>query len=67
MFRQTRTAGRRGGDKVTTQDITATVHLDGVDGAVMAAAALAEKISEAKTPAGELALLIERLEVKVDV
>ena len=52
---------------MSEQSINATVHLNGADGAVMAATALAGKINEAKTLAGELASLIERLEVKVDV
>lgn len=48
-------------------DLNAAVHLSGVDVATQKAAELAEKINEAKTLAGELASLIEKLEVKVDV
>jgi len=50
----------------TNIDITAEVHLDGTDAAAQKAAALAEKINEAKTLAGELASLMEKLEVKFE-
>ena len=50
----------------TSIDITAEVHLDGTDVAVQKATALAEKINEAKTLAGELASLMEKLEVKFE-
>ena len=46
-------------------DINATVHLSGVGEAAKAAVALQEKINEAKALAGELASLIEKLEVKI--
>ena len=46
----------------TSIDITAEVHLDGTDVAVQKA----EKINEAKTLAGELASLMEKLEVKFE-
>lgn len=48
-------------------DVNATVHLSGVNEAVNAAVALQEKINEAKTLAGELASLVEKLEVKVEM
>lgn len=48
-------------------DVNATVHLSGADDAAKAAAALAQKINEAKTLAHELAMLIEKLEVKVEM
>ena len=48
-------------------DLNAVVHLDGVDTATQKAAELVKKINEAKTLAGELASLMEKLEVKVDV
>lgn len=48
-------------------DVNATVHLSGVNEAAKAAVALQEKINEAKTLAGELAFLIEKLEVKVEM
>lgn len=48
-------------------DLNAVVHLSGVDVATQKAVELSEKINEAKTLAGELASLIEKLEVKVDV
>lgn len=46
-------------------DMNATIHLSGADEAAKAVVALQEKISEAKTLAGELAALIEKLDVKV--
>lgn len=49
------------------QSITVSVRLDGVDAATQKAVELAQKINEAKTLAGELASLMEKLEVKVDV
>ncbi len=48
-------------------DVNATVHLSGADEAMKTAVALQEKINEAKTLAGELASLIETLEVKVQI
>ncbi len=48
-------------------DLNATVHLAGADEATKTAVALQEKINEAKTLAGELASLIEALEVKVQI
>lgn len=45
--------------------LNATVHLSGADEATKMAVALAEKINEAKTLAGELASLVEKLEVEV--
>lgn len=48
-------------------DLTATVHLSGVEDATKKAVALVEKINEAKTLAGELASLVQGLEVKLDV
>ncbi len=48
-------------------DLSATVHIAGVGEATKAAGALCEKINEAKTLAGELASLIEKLEVKVQM
>ena len=48
-------------------NVNANVHLSGVDDAAQAAAALAEKINEAKTLARELSLLVEKLEVKVEM
>lgn len=56
--------GEEGGEKVDLFDLTATVHLSGADEAAKTAAALAEKINEAKTLASELTSLIEKLEVK---
>lgn len=47
-------------------EITVEVHLAGADDAAKAATDLVQKINEAKTLAGELASLIEKLEVKVD-
>ena len=47
-------------------DLTAAVHLSGVEVATQNAVELAEKINEAKTLAGELASLVEKLEVKVE-
>ncbi len=48
-------------------DLNATVHLGGADEAAKVAVELQEKINEAKTLAGELASLIEKLEVKVQM
>lgn len=48
-------------------DVNAKVHLHGVDDAVETATALAEKINEAKVLANELAMLVEKLEVKVEM
>ncbi len=48
-------------------DLNATVHLSGAEEAAKKAAELAEKINEAKTLAGELASLVETLEVKVQM
>lgn len=48
-------------------DLNATVHLSGVDESTKKAVVLAEKINEAKTLAGELASLMEKLEVKVQM
>jgi len=48
-------------------DLTANVHLDGANEAAKTAVELQEKINEAKTLAGELASLIEKLEVKVQM
>lgn len=47
--------------------VNATVHLSGVDDAAKAATALAEKINEAKVLANELAMIVEKLEVKVEM
>ena len=47
-------------------DVNATVHFFGVEEAVEKAVKLQEKINEAKALAGELASLIEKLEVRVE-
>ena len=49
------------------QELNVAVHLDGVDIATKKATELAQKISEAKTLAGELASLMETLKVKIEV
>ncbi len=46
-------------------NLNATVHLSGADEAAKMVVSLVETINEAKTLAGELASLIEKLEVKV--
>lgn len=48
-------------------DVTANVHLSGVDEATKMAVELQEKINEVKTLAVELASLVEKLEVKVEM
>lgn len=48
-------------------ELNVAVHLDGVDAATEKATELAQKISEAKTLAGELASLMENLEVEIKV
>lgn len=56
------------GDRIMElQSITATVHLNGINDAMNAAIKLQEKINEAKTLAGELASLIEKLEIKIEM
>lgn len=57
----------RGGERMAKLDVNVNVHLSGVDEAKAKAVELAEKINEAKTLAGELASLIEKLEVKVQL
>lgn len=58
---------RKKENRMNLQNITVTACLDGVDAAKQKAVELAEKINEAKTLAGELASLTEKLEVKVEV
>lgn len=56
-----------GGDEVKLSELNVSVRLDGVDAATEKATELAQKISEAKTLAGELASLMEKLEVEIKV
>lgn len=48
-------------------EINVDVHLSGANEAAKTATELVEKINEAKTLAGELTSLLEKLEVKVQV
>lgn len=52
---------------MSEQEVTVNVRLGGVDAATQKAIELAQKINEAKTLAGELSSLIEKLEVKIEM
>lgn len=53
------------GDALKTPEIECTAYIRGVDEATAVVVKLNEKINEAKTLAGELASLIEELELEV--